>query len=120
MTELDWDRWPNFSKEEMACSCCGEAKMDPDFMDRLQSIRWYYGAMKITSAYRCPNHPAERKKKKPGTGMHSQGRAVDVASTGGSRMLLIQIALGQGMRGFGFGRTFQHLDDRENYASWTY
>ncbi len=119
MDELDWERWPNFTKAEMTCSCgCGRADMNPDFMDRLQAIRKRFGPLRVTSGFRCPDHPVEARKAKPG--MHGRGRAVDVAVIGGARMELIRLALALGMRGFGFGRSFQHLDDRENYASWTY
>lgn len=121
MTELDWSKYPNFTPKEMGCKCgnCdGSAHMDQVFMEKLQAIRDVVGPMSITSAYRCPLHPVEAKKAKPG--MHGQGRAVDVAMVDGERMKLIRFAMVKGMRGFGFGKTFQHIDDRENFMSWTY
>ena len=30
---------PNFSTDEMACSCCGKSDMDEDFMRMLQALR---------------------------------------------------------------------------------
>ena len=35
---------PNFSKEELACSCCGETEMDYNFLKKLQDLRSDYGA----------------------------------------------------------------------------
>ena len=119
MTEWDTELTPNFTRDEMKCSCgCGRSDMDGDFMIKLQAIRDSFGPLRVTSAFRCENHPVEAVKERPGT--HGQGRAVDVAVVGGARMALIRVAMGNGMRGFGFGKTFQHLDDRDKYQSWTY
>lgn len=119
----DWhpSTTPNFSPSEMGCKCgkCdGSAKMDQAFMVKLQAIRDIVGPMTVTSGYRCPQHPVEARKATPG--MHGRGRAVDIAMIGGKRMLLIRAAMINGMRGFGFGASFQHLDDRDDFASWTY
>lgn len=120
---MDWNpaTTPNFSPFELACKCgeCGgKVLMDQEFMKKLQKIRDVVGPMVITSGYRCEQHPAEKSKVKPG--WHNKGRAVDVAMVGGKRMMLLRVAMMNGMRGFGFGQTFQHLDDRENLNSWTY
>ena len=79
MTELDWSRWPNFSRAEMQCKCgCGRADMDPDFMDKLQALRTHLGfAFHITSGFRCPDHDAEAHKRVPC--VHAEGIAADIA-----------------------------------------
>lgn len=68
-----------FTKEEMMCKCgCGRSDMDQDFMDLLDALRDVYGKpMIITSGYRCPNHPLEKRKEK--SGAHSTGKAADIA-----------------------------------------
>ena len=68
-----------FSHSEMACKCgCGKAEMDQEFMNLLDSIRDLIGQpLIITSGYRCPNHPAEKRKEK--SGAHSKGKAADIA-----------------------------------------
>jgi zinc D-Ala-D-Ala carboxypeptidase len=112
--EPNWDDFPNFSRGEVACQHCGRAEMDEDFMWRLQDLREAYGRpMKITSGYRCPEHPIEARKTSPGT--HSTGRAVDVAVSRGEAYSLLRLAIRMGFTGIGVqqkgdGR-FLHLDD---------
>lgn len=90
--------------------------MDEQFMERLTSLRADWGQpMVVNSAYRCPQHPIEAKKK-PGTvGAHTTGRAVDISIAGEDAYLLLCAALGHGFTGIGVkqkgqGR-FIHLDD---------
>jgi zinc D-Ala-D-Ala carboxypeptidase len=114
MVEPDWDQFPNFSRPEMACKCCGRAEMDDDFMHRLQTLRDKYNKpMRITSAYRCASHPVEAAKETPGA--HNTGRAVDVAVTHGDAYALMRIAMQIGFTGVGVqqkgGGKFIHLDD---------
>ena len=120
----------HFSKEELACRCgCGVSKMDSVFMERLEAVRRKFGKpMKITSAYRCSEHPVEKAKSHMGnkpSGMHPNSRACDVAVDRTDAINLIQIALQQGMTGIGVcqkgvGR-FIHLDDRDGPPTiWSY
>lgn len=68
-----------FSYNEMACKCgCGKAEMNQEFMNLLDSVRdLMEQPLIITSGYRCPNHPAEKRKEK--SGAHSKGKAADIA-----------------------------------------
>jgi len=68
-----------FTYNEMACKCgCGKSEMDQEFMNLLDSVRDLMGKpLIITSGYRCPNHPAEKRKQK--SGAHSKGKAADIA-----------------------------------------
>ena len=85
-------------------------------MWRLQELRDSYGKpMRITSGYRCPNHPIEAAKSKPGA--HASGRAVDVAVSHNEAYILLRLAVRMGFSGIGVqqkgdGR-FLHLDDLE-------
>lgn len=117
---------PNFSPSEMACKCgkCGgRHDMRYDFMIALQYIRDEYGPMTVTSGFRCPLHPAEKKKNNPGS--HAQGRAADIYCTGaGDRFRIIQLALKHKMQGIGFSEDFIHLDNGHDHmarpAFWDY
>ena len=118
---MSWES-PYFSLEEMRCQCgCGQDGMDATFMERLTSLRADWGKpMRVTSAYRCPNHPIEAKKAKPGT--HASGRAVDIAVQGEDAYLLLCAALGHGFTGIGVqqkgGGRFLHLDDLKDGEGW--
>jgi hypothetical protein len=73
---MDWDRWPNFSRDEFECHCgCGRADMEASFMDVLQEVRT---AAKfpffITSGFRCPAHNASI----GGGPEHVLGKAADI------------------------------------------
>jgi zinc D-Ala-D-Ala carboxypeptidase len=96
---MDWSKYPNFSKSEMACKHTGACVMDGQFMSVLQSIRNEFGPMRITSGYRHPTHPIEAKKKTPGE--HTLGRCADVAVEGKDAYRLIEIAIKHGITRIG-------------------
>ena len=110
---MDWSRYPNFNEDEFKCKHCGKTEMRPAFMAKLQQLRNAYGKpMIITSGYRCPDHPIEAAKDKPGA--HSTGQACDVAVAGNDAYQLLKLALafeftGIGVQQKGSGR-FLHLD----------
>lgn len=118
--EPNWDDYPNFSRSECACKHCGRAEMSDDFMWRLQDLRQSYGKpMRITSAYRCPDHPAEAHRKEAGRlGPHTTGRAVDIAVQGSEAYALLRLAIRMGFTGVGIqqkgDKRFIHLDDLED------
>jgi zinc D-Ala-D-Ala carboxypeptidase len=113
---IDFGLYPNFSADEFKCSHCGKNEMQADFMSRLQALRMRYGKpMKITSGYRCPEHPIEAKKAK--SGAHASGLACDVGVEGTDAYRLLRLALELGFTGIGVqqkgtGR-FIHLDTLE-------
>jgi uncharacterized protein YcbK (DUF882 family) len=87
--------------------------MSPYFMGRLQQLRNAYGKpMRITSGYRCPDHPVEAKKSTPG--VHTMGMAADIAVSGTDAYELLNLAFGHGFTGIGVnqkgGSRFIHLD----------
>ncbi len=109
----NWDRYPNFGRDEFACQHCGDEKMDSAFMDALQELRTAFGKpMTITSGYRCPSHPIEARKAKPGS--HASGCAADIAVSRGDAVLLLRLALNSRFTGFGVQQKgsgkFLHLD----------
>lgn len=119
--------WKNFTTEELNCSCCGETNESLEFrelMDIVQEMREELGfSFKVTSAYRCPDHPIEAKKSK--YGQHSIA-AIDINVWGEKALNLIELALAKGIKGIGVSQKgphktrFIHLDMRETYAIWSY
>ena len=111
----NWERYPNFARDEVACSHCGECDMDREFMDALQDLRNQFGPITPSSGYRCANHPVEARKRKPGTGTHSSGKAADFSISRGDAVRVLRLAMMDGrFTGFGVqqknsGR-FIHLD----------
>jgi zinc D-Ala-D-Ala carboxypeptidase len=123
---MDWSKVPNFKAAEFNCSHCGKNEMKPDFMAKLQALRTTYGKpMRITSGYRCPQHPIEAKKAAPGA--HASGCACDIGVEGVDAHALLTLALGAGFTGIGVqqkgtGR-FIHLDTMTTGARptiWSY
>lgn len=110
-----------FTDTELQCRCgCGRAGVRPEALDKLIALRKLVDMpMPVTSAYRCEEHPEERKKARPGT--HNQGIAFDIRITSGTQRALMLKYAGQcGFNGFGLANTFLHLDTRPTPASWTY
>lgn len=113
---MDWSKYQNFSAKEFDCSHCGKNEMQPDFLQKLQTLRSVYGKpLRITSGYRCPAHPIEAKKAKPGA--HASGCACDIGIDGPDAHRLLKLAFAAGFTGIGVqqkgsGR-FIHLDTLE-------
>lgn len=108
--------WANFPYAELRCRCGGcdstGREMDPAFMDLVQQLRELYGRpMPLSSAYRCPLHPAERDKAVPGE--HCDGQAVDVLCRGAEALRLLNLALTLGFTRIGVNQKgvsrFLHL-----------
>lgn len=115
-----------FTAAEFACRHCGQAKMDQDFLDRLNEVRERVGFPLVTSSgYRCPKHPVEARK--AATGAHTTGKAVDFALDGERAYALLRVAMEMGFKGIGVqqkgsGR-FIHLDDWDHTSRptiWSY
>ena len=110
---MNWADYPNFSEAEFKCSHCGKVNMQPEFLKKLQMLRTAFAKpMRITSGYRCPDHPIEAKK--ASSGAHTTGCAADVAVQGRDAHDLLRLAFhfrfsGIGVQQKGSGR-FIHLD----------
>lgn len=116
----------HFAASELRCTCdiCkGEVpnECDPFALSMLQKIREEVGALGLSSAFRCAQHPDEARKAKPG--QHFNGVAFDIrVGWGVKRMRIVALALKLGAKGFGFGNSFLHIDWRLSAepVSWTY
>tara|TARA_Y100001951_G_C11282991_1_gene266652 strand:+ start:429 stop:791 length:363 start_codon:yes stop_codon:yes gene_type:complete len=116
----------SFTDNELKCQHCG--KLNPHgafvvFMERIQKLRDIYGKpLKVTSGYRCEDHPIEAKKQQ--AGQHSLA-AIDLGVSGKDAYLLTKIAFELGFTGIGVSQRkgvprFIHLDDRTVPAIWSY
>ena len=125
------DHSEHFSKDELKCKFTGECKVSSAFLTKLETLRQHYGKpIRLTSAYRSPEHPVEKAKWKDGkpksTGYHVLGRAVDIACWNADGARLLQIAIQMNLfGGYGFSFTgsqrFLHVDDREDgLMIWSY
>ena len=106
----------DFRASEFRCKHCGAAGIRHELVEHLQSLRDSLGApVIVTSGYRCPLHPVEARKTKPGR--HTEGIAADIRC---SRVSLRQIYLRvlrdfPAFRGIGVAPAlnFVHLDIRK-------
>ncbi|NBT75710.1 MAG: DUF882 domain-containing protein [Betaproteobacteria bacterium] len=121
---MNWGKY--FTEAEFKCSHCGVAKMDQFFIDRLNELRQECGfALKVSSGYRCPQHPIEAAKKS--SGAHTSGKAADFAVDGKLAHELLKQAMDMNFKGIGIqqkgtGR-FIHLDDWDQPSRptvWSY
>lgn len=115
LTDDDFSlKWPNFKRLEFACKGTGQCRMDPLFLDKLQTLRWSFGRpMIITSGYRDPGYNA----KISATGVdgpHTFGKAADIAIDRTLAYDLLKLAIELGFTGIGVNQKgkarFLHLD----------
>ncbi len=124
---IDWGKYPNFKADEFKCSHCKADGVQEDLVAKIQELRTRYGKpMRITSGYRCPQHPIEANKTTPGA--HALGLAADIGVEGAEAYNVLKLALELGFTGVGIqqkgtGR-FVHLDIRSGQlptpAVWSY
>ena|SRR5688572_33105266 len=109
------DTWTNFDLDEFKCKHCGENKINPRFIDKLQALRDRVGfPLTVTSGYRCPEH--NKAVSSTGTtGPHTTGRAVDLGVSRYQAYRVLEEAFKLGFTGIGVnqkgGSRFIHLDD---------
>jgi zinc D-Ala-D-Ala carboxypeptidase len=100
--------------------------MHPATMNRLERLRIAYAApLKVSSAYRCVNHPVEAKKAV--SGVHTHGRAIDLLLSGANAHSLTFLAINAGFTGIGVNQKgegrFIHIDDTTDFPRptiWSY
>jgi hypothetical protein len=131
MSITDWTKYPNFDAQELACKHCGTEGVIDEMMAVLQSIRdSMESPIFLSSGYRCPKHPVEQDKDRPGE--HTFGMAVDIICYGSRALRIIELAQALHVRRIGIhqkgnvnGR-FVHLGIADKYkldfpvAIWTY
>lgn len=111
------ERWPNFSPREIACRGTGRLKVNERALDCLQNLRDRLGVpMTINSAYRSPEH--NRKVGGVQNSKHLEGIAFDVSTRDLDRKALVNHAIDLGFRGFGYYKSFIHIDTRDISKSW--
>ena len=107
--------WKHFERSEFTCQCgCGTNEIESWFVDDLERIRIESGIpMKVTSGYRCPDHPIEVEKDAPGP--HAEGLAADISVSHTNAFMILKAAIevggitGIGVQQKGAGRIL-HLD----------
>ena len=118
-----------FSKKELQCKCgCGKAKMDEEFMARLDLLRnTYANPITLNSAYRCPKH----NKAQGGVddSPHVHGIAVDIRCSGSEAHMLLDLIMELDFKGVGISqkgdhaKRFIHIDDKQEGTRpwiWSY
>lgn len=105
---MSW-KWKYFTRNELSSKDDGSFLINEDALNKLERMRKIVGKpLIINSAYRSPRHN-KKIGGKPNS-MHVQGRAFDVSIKGHNPAILYQIALTAGFTGFGFARTYLHVD----------
>ena len=113
---------------KLLCTCghteCSQVSVSQFVLDRVQLIRDDYGrSMTVRSGGRCPNHPDELRKSKPGD--HQKLYAVDIAYNGElERNKLMVLAGRHGATRIAAGRTFVHMawtpTSDKSVPTWSY
>ena len=120
-------RWPHFAPGELACrcagrGCAGEYFHEPRLLDALEQLRADVDRpLRINSGRRCRLHNAAVGGAP--LSMHRLRVAVDVSVAGWgdeARRRLLRTARTLGFGGFGYARSFLHLDLRARPAEWDY
>ena len=121
--------YEHFSDRELQCSCCGKLNPHKRFKELMLDVvdlrKWYGKPMRVTSAYRCSQHPIEVKKL--GIGEHTRG-AIDLQVPVEDCYKIVKKAFSMGcFSGIGINlkgdpsKRFIHLDNRsENPRIWSY
>ncbi len=103
-----------FKAAELRCHHCGREGVRRELLDVLESLRAKAGPIRVNSAYRCPQHPIEARKPKPG--YHVRGIAADLAPLGISLRALYEIVRANPMiKGIGVDHDagYIHVDLRK-------
>lgn len=88
---INWDDYPNFSKQEFDCTETGQNNMRPEYMAFIQQVRTIYGKpMIVNSGFRSITHSLEIVK--PRVGEHTYGLAGDYKAHGADMLELAFIA----------------------------
>lgn len=101
----------HFKAAELRCRHCGREGVQRELLDILESLRAKAGPLKVNSAYRCPKHPVEARKPKPGH--HSRGIAADLVPLEISLRAFHEIVRSElRIKGIGVDRTagYVHVD----------
>jgi uncharacterized protein YcbK (DUF882 family) len=117
-----------FDAREFACPCpnCTETLIDSLLVERLDALRERLGVpVRITSGYRCPAHQkwlAKRGYETAKNSRHLIGEAADLWTGAHAGKELERHARAAGFCAVGVGRTFIHVDLRDDKPNrrWEY
>ena len=113
-----------FKKSEFTCKCgCKTNLMDLDFIEDLDRARSFSNIKyKITSGYRCPNHPLSIKNP---SSSHIKGIACDIeCKDSNTRAIMMDALVYADFERFGLHKSFIHVDidvvDKVSPVIWLY
>ena len=116
-----WSAWPwrYFVPKEMACRGTGKLSVNDGLLSRLDVLRSRFGSpLVVLSAFRTPYPNAF-------VGgavfsLHLKALAVDLSIVGQDKKLIKQIAKEEDFTGFGYYRTFLHVDlgRKREWGKW--
>ena len=86
----DWNEIEYFKQDEFACTHCGKNEIKFELVEKLDELRGLMGMpLKITSGYRCPDHPLSVSRPTGSISSHQKGEACDLsAKTSRERYML--------------------------------
>ena len=113
----------HFKSAELRCRHCGREGVQRELLDVLEALRAKAGPLMVNSAYRCPKHPIEARKPKPGH--HTRGLAADLVPLAMSlRAFYDVVRAGPRIKGIGVDHSagYIHVDVREatTQVLWVY
>ena len=107
-TFTEWP-WKHFCPVELACRGTGKLSVHRGLLDRLDILRSRFGSpLTVLSGFRSPYHNAF-----VGGSVfssHLKAVAVDLSIVGQDKRLMERLAKETGFTGFGYYRTFLHID----------
>jgi len=113
----DFPLTKNFNLREFQCTCCGQVKLHPLLVQRLQLLRERVGKpLVVNSGYRCPRHNAALGGAPQS--YHLRGMAADIRVAGVSIAQLATWAEDLGFGGIGIYPGFIHVDIRPGKGRW--
>lgn len=111
----------HFSRQELACRCCGRLQLNQRLLDGLEVLRELAGVpVVINAGYRCPRHN-QIVGGVPGS-EHTHGLAADIRLPGLSLQQMYEFALQVPQFAAGgigaYDDDFLHVDVRDHHARW--
>jgi len=117
-TQSAW-AWKFFQPKEMACRGTGKLTVEPRLLSYLDLLRGRFGSpLTVLSAFRTPYHNAFVGGAP--LSLHLKALAVDLSIVKQDKRLMERIAKEEGFTGFGYYRTFLHIDlgRKREWGKW--
>ena len=116
-----WSAWPwhFFKPKEVACKGTGKLSINDRLIGKLDILRSRLGLpLSLSSVFRTPYYTA--KCGGAPRSMHLFGLAADIQTVNKDRNLILELAKGLGFTGFGYYRTFLHVDlgRKREWGKW--